>query len=401
MKFFQLVPFLFAALLVAEHASAQYQSQPTEESRKLPPGSAAERKARMSGRANAVAYTKRFDLSGLPHYVPEETPTGKLRVYGNNYVGDTPLGRWWKEAFEKVQPGIQVEYYLPSAAIAIPGLYFGLADVAINHEPSFYDSLGHLRLKGYEPVGFSAFTGSYDYVGWQNNFVIIVNKNNPLAKITLQQLDGIFGSARDGGWLGTTWHPEFSRGSEQDLRKWGQLDLAGEWADKRINVHGYSLRYATAIEFSNKVLQASDKWNGDLHAYGNYRRPDGTTYLEADQIVDQVRKDPTAIGYVRFHQGLPKEIKVLALARTSAGPYVEYRLDTVQNRSYPLWGDQSLWVSVKPGTRMDAKTREFVRFVLSREAQELVQRDGKYLPLTAEAAREELKKLDQFTGVNQ
>jgi len=401
MKSIHFVPFLFAALLLAQHASAQYQSQPTEESKKLPPGSAAERKARMSGRANAVAYTKKFDLSDLPHYLPEEKPTGKLRVYGNNYVGDAPLGRWWKEAFEKAQPGIQVEYYLPSAAIAIPGLYFGLADIAINHEPSFYDSLGHLRLKGYEPVGFSAFTGSYDYVGWQNNFVIIVNKDNPLAKITLQQLDGIFGSARDGGWVGTTWHPEFSRGPEQDIRKWGQLGLTGEWADKRINVHGYSLRYATAIEFSDKVLQASDKWNGDLHAYGNYRRPDGTTYLEADQIIDHVRKDPTAIGYVRFHQGLPKEIKVLALARTSGAPYVEYSIDTVQDRSYPLWGDQSLWISVKPGTRMDAKTREFIRFVLSREAQELVQRDGKYLPLTAEAAREELKKLDRFTGVNQ
>src|SRR3989442_67114 len=224
MKSIHFVPFLFAALLLAQHASAQYQSQPTEESKKLPPGSAAERKARMSGRANAVAYT--------------------------------------------------------------------------------------------------AFTGSYDYVGWQNNFVIIVNKDNPLAKITLQQLDGIFGSARDGGWVGTTWHPEFSRGPEQDIRKWGQLGLTGEWADKRINVHGYSLRYATAIEFSDKVLQASDKWNGDLHAYGNYRRPDGTTYLEADQIIDHVRKDPTAVGYVRFHQGLPKEIKVLPLARTSAPPSV-------------------------------------------------------------------------------
>jgi phosphate transport system substrate-binding protein len=50
---------------------------------------------------------------------------------------------------------------------------------------------------------------------------------------------------------------------------------------------------------------------------------------------------------------------------------------------------------------MDAKTREFIRFVLSREGQELVERDGKYLPLTAGAAREELKKLDPFTGVNQ
>ena len=110
-------------------------------------------------------------------------------------------------------------------------------------------------------------TGSYNYVGWQNNLVIIVNKDNPITRITMKQLDGVFGSVRDGGWVGSTWHPEFSRGPEGDIRKWGQLGLTGEWADKPIGVHGYSLRYATTIEFSNKVLQASDKWNGDLHAY--------------------------------------------------------------------------------------------------------------------------------------
>src|SRR5436190_23140403 len=95
------IPFVLAALLLAQQASAQYQSQPTEESRKLAPGSAAERKARMSARANSVAYTRKFDLSGLAHYVPEQKPTGTLRVYGNNYVGDAPLGRWWKEADRK------------------------------------------------------------------------------------------------------------------------------------------------------------------------------------------------------------------------------------------------------------------------------------------------------------
>jgi phosphate transport system substrate-binding protein len=373
----------------------QSQSQPTEESKKLPPGSAEERKSRMKARANQPAYTKKFDLSGLPHYVPQERPNGKLRIFGNNYVGDAPLGGWWKSAFEKVQPGITIEYNLQSAAVAIPALYYDLADIAINHEPSFYDHLGHLRLKGFEPVGFSVFTGSYDYVGWQNNLVIIVNKDNPITKITMKQLDGIFGSARDGGWVGTTWHPELSRGAEGDIRKWGQLGLQGDWADRRIAVYGYSLRYATAIEFSNKVLQSSDKWNGDLHAYGNYRRPDGTTYLEADQVFDHVRKDPAAIGYARYHGGFPKDIKILAVAKTDAGPFVEYTIDHLQNRSYPLWGDQSFWVSVKPGTKMDPKPREFIRFVLSREGQELVQRDGKYLPLTAGIVHEELKKLEQ------
>lgn len=380
-------------VLATSQAVAQYQSQPTEESKKLPSGSAAERKARMSARASQPAYTKKFDLSGLPHYVPEDKPVGTLRIAGNNYVGDAPLGGWWKDAFEKLQPGIKIEYYLPSAAIAVPRLYFDLADIGINHAPSFYDSLGHLRLKGYEPTGFSVFTGSYDYVGWQNNIVIIVNKDNPITAITMKQLDGVFGSVRDGGWVGTTWHPEFSRAPERDIRKWGQLGLAGDWADKPISVHGYSLRYATAIEFSNKVLQASDKWNGDLHAYANYRRPDGTTYLEADQIVDHVRKDPTAIGYVRYHENFPKDVKILAVSKEDGGPYIPYNIDTLQDRTYPLWGDQSFWVSVKPGAKMDPKVREFIRFVLSKEGQELVEKDGKYLPLTAEVARAELEKL--------
>jgi len=140
------------------------------------------------------------------------------------------------------------------------------------------------------------------------------------------------------------------------------------------------------------VLQASDKWNGDLHTHANYKRPDGTTYLEADQIFNAVRKDPGAIGYARYHDGFPKDIKILAVAKDDASPAVPYTIDTLQKRD-PLWGDQSFWVDVKPGGRMDPTVREFVRFVLSREGQELVQKDGKYLPLTAEAAREELAKV--------
>ncbi len=384
---------LLLALALPALAQTSSQSQPTEESKKLPTGSAAERKERMKVRAASQAYTKKFDLSGLPAYVPEEKVTGTLRVCGNNYVNDAPLGGYWKEAFEKLHPGVKVEYNTPTAAIAAACLYFDKADIGINHELSFYDYLAHLRLKGFEPQGFSVFTGSYNYVGWQNNLVIIVNKDNPIAKITMKQLDGIFGSVRDGGWVGSDWHPEMKRGAGEDIRTWGQMGLTGDWANRRITPHGYALRYASAIEFSNRVLQASDKWNGDLHTYANYKRPDFTTYLEADQIFDQVRKDPAAIGYARYHDGFPKDIKILALAKDANGPYYDYTIDNVQSRAYPLWGDQSFWVSAKKGLRLPAKVREFIRFVLSRDGQDLVQKDGKYLPLTAEAARAELAKL--------
>jgi phosphate transport system substrate-binding protein len=39
--------------------------------------------------------------------------------------------------------------------------------------------------------------------------------------------------------------------------------------------------------------------------------------------------------------------------------------------------------------------KEFLRYVLSQEGQSEVQRDGKYLPLTAGVVRQQIKKLDE------
>ena len=86
-------------------------------------------------------------------------------------------------------------------------------------------------------------------------------------------------------------------------------------------------------------------------------------------------------------------MKVLDLAHDSAGPYYEFSVDNLQRREYPLWGDQSFWVSVKPGTHIDPRVAEFIRFVLSRNGQKLVMDDGKYLPLPAEVVKVELDRL--------
>lgn len=392
------LPLAFAA---PASASAAPQAKPwlknyesNAESRKFPAGSAAERRARMHGVAYSQAYTHQFDLSGLPSYAPKSHPHGTVRICGNNYIGDSPLGGWWKAAFAKFQPGIKVVYDLQTAANGIACLYEGRGDIGADHQPLFYDDLANLRLKGYLASGISVVTGSYDVIGWQNSFAVIVNAKNPATGVTMQQLDGIFGSARAGGWVRTMWDPSLARGPEGDLRNWGQMGLTGDWATRPIDTYGFSLRYSTALEFSDDVLKSSDKWNGNLLAFGNYKRSDGSTYLESDQIVDHVAQDPNGIGYIRFHQDLPKTVKVLAVAKSSAGPFVPLTLETEQERSYPLWGEQSFWVEAKPGTRLDPKVYEFIRFILSRQGQELVQRDGKYLPLTAQIAAEQTRRLD-------
>lgn len=368
--------------------------EPNAESRKFPAGSAAERRARMHAIAYSRMYTRQFDLSGLPSYRPKSHPHGTIRLCGNNYIGDSPLGGWWKAAFHVYQPGIKVVYELQTAANGISCLYEDRGDIGIDHQPLFYDDLANLRLKGFLPSGISVVTGAYDVIGWQNTLAIIVNAANPITGVTLQQLDGIFGSQRAGGWVRTIWHPEFARGPEDNIRMWGQMGLKGPWASRTIDTFGFSLRYATALEFSDDVLKGSDKWNGNLLAFANYKRKNGSTYLESDQIIDHVARDPGGIGYIRFHEDLPKTVKVLAVARNPGGPYIPLTLDTERERTYPLWGQQSFWVEAKPGRPLDPKIYEFIRFVLSRQGQELVKRDGKYLPLTAKAAAQQMRRLD-------
>lgn len=368
------------------------QSIATDEAPKAFSGTAAERRTRLAERAKG-AYSHAFDLSGLTAYAPKAKITGSIRLWGNNYVGDSGLAAAWREAFKRHHPGVEFELVLPTAAVAVPALYFGLTDIGMNHEPTFYDLLGHVRILGCEPTGFSVVTGSFDISGWQNSFAIIVHKDNPLTQITMEQLDGVFGSTRAGGWVGTRWEPAFARGPEKNIRTWDQLGLKGEWVGQRLNLYGYSVRYATALEFSNRVLHGSDKWNEDILAFGNYISPEGKRTLQAEEIISRMRTDRNGIAYIRWQRGFEKDVKVLALANTAAGPFFEFNVENVQARRYPLWGDQSFWVTLKPGAKLEPRLAEFIRFVLSREGQELVMRDGKYLPLPADAAREQLAKL--------
>lgn len=359
-------------------------------------GTAAERHSRQ--RMLPPSYGKKFDLSGLPTYAPRQGLTGKLRIWGNNYILSSGLADAWKREFQSYNPGVDVEMVLPTAAVATASLYMGVADLAMTHEPTFYDSLSHLRILGYEPTGFKAFTGSYDQSGWMNTMAIIVAKDNPLTEINMDQLDGIFGSQRVGGWDGTTWITSAARGPEKNIRTWGQMALTGEWANKPITPYGYAVIYATATEFSRRILGSSGRWAENLRDYGNSRYPDGSPYSQYSQILDNLAKDPYGIAYVRYQKSFPHDkFKVLKLAKDRNSPAVDFTIDNVFNRTYPLSGEMSFYASVKPGGKMNPIAKEWLRYILSRQGQEAIQNvDRKYLPLNGAVVAEGRARLEQF-----
>src|SRR5258707_5088814 len=123
---------------------------------------------------------------------------------------------------------------------------------------------------------------------------------NPVSKLRIEQLDGIFGAQRSGAFQGPEWNTSVARGPEKNIRNWGQLGLTGEWANKPIHVYGYNLRYHIPATFERLVFQGGAKWNEQLGEFTNYKKADGSTELEAKQVGDRVAKDPLGVGYSRI-----------------------------------------------------------------------------------------------------
>jgi len=345
-----------------------------------------------------VYYTNKFDLSGLPSYKPERKVTGTIRMWGANYFTDSPLAGYWEQEFRKWHPQVKFDFHLHSSQHAIASLIFGMSDVSpLGRQITTAERLAFQREFNYQPLGIVAVTGSYTLSGWNPAIGVYVHKDNPLSRLSLRQLDCIFGAERSGGWTALEWDESVARGPECNIRTWGELGLTGEWKDQPIRIYGYTLKYNFPDEIHTRVFNGGFKWNEKLREFANKTNPDGTIYLAGQQMLDELSRDKYAIAYVAGGVAMTTpqhSVKPVALAYKDGGPYVELTLENVQDRSYPMYADVFFFVNRKPGAALDPKVKEFVRYVLSREGQAQVMRDGKYLPLTAEVAREQLKLLE-------
>src|ERR1700730_4482236 len=335
---------------------------------------------KMGQQGTKIYYTKKFDLSGLPPYKPDQRVSGGIRQWGNNYIVN--LVRVWEDGFNKYHPDVKFEDHLKTSEAAIPGLYTHVADIGLLGRQILWDELlAYQREFNGPPMEITVCTGSLNAETFALG--IFVHKDNPLSKLTMEQLDGIFGAERDGGWNGLVWDTSVARGPKKNIRTWGELGWQGEWADKPIHVYGYNLNYHFVDEFDKKVFHGGKKWNEKLHEYANYRNSEGRLIDSHDQFMADLGKDPYGIAYGVISS--TPQTKAVALAGKEAGPYVELNLDNVQNRPYPLIVYIYFSLNRKKGKPLDPRLREFMRYILSREGQEAVMRDGKFLPLTADA----------------
>jgi phosphate transport system substrate-binding protein len=286
----------------------------------------------------------------------------------------------WSDGFHRVHPEIQIEPRLMGSDTAIPGLYSGLADIALlDREENVTDTNGFSRPKGYPFTRFELLNGSLDVEDKSAALAVLVNRENPLSTITLTQLAAVAGCSHDG---------------MRSIHTWGQLGATGVWSTRRVRLYLYDTESGTGAFFLHAVLNGSHKINwSQVRDFKDLKRADGSSYRASQQIVDALARDPygLAVSNLRYAAG---RTKALALSVQDGGPFVLPTRESVIDHTYPLARGTYVFIDRRPGSAIDPRVKEFLRYALSPDGQADALRDHGYLPLAEATRLAQLQKLN-------
>ncbi|MDD3178949.1 MAG: hypothetical protein PHQ04_01215 [Opitutaceae bacterium] len=323
-------------------------------------------------------------VEAIPPYRPEQSVSGTISIWGHGHRQLPWMRRLvtlWEEGFRRFHPSTRIDYQMHGTSSGIPSLFNGLGDIAIIGEEILPEAAAAFeKAKHYPPLGVEICTGSFDVRNFDYAQMFFVHRDNPLTQLTLAQLDAVFGT-------------EHRRGASANIRTWGQLGLTGEWAQQPITPYSWSLDDTFAYFIQQAVLGGSHRWNNALKEYRHIYNSDGTIYDHGQQILDALARDRYGIAISNQRYAGP-EVKPLAIGQRPEGPFVHASKASLIGRTYPLVRTIPAVVDRPPGMPLAPKVREFVRFLLSREGQEVVNQDGRYLPLSSEFIAEQLKKIE-------
>jgi phosphate transport system substrate-binding protein len=320
--------------------------------------------------------------------------SGVIRNAGSSLGG---LLQTWELGFTEQQRGIRFEDDLRSGDAAIGALESGAADLAINgREPVLTEFLSFAEVFGNDgPFQVTVATGSFDVLGRTWAEVIYVNKANPLAHLTMDQLDGIFGAARTGGYQGYKWSSAAARTVAQDIRTWGQLGLEGEWSNKPIDTYGYAPTGMSNF-FELRVFHGGTKWNPNYRQYVETSAKQATEHAGTiDQMLTDLSHDKYGIAWAgTAHARNKPDVKSVAIGWGAGGRFIPCTRATVADRTYPLTRSIFIQMNRPPGTPISPPIKEFLRYILSRQGQSAVANQGEYLPLTQEELDRQVAALE-------
>lgn len=293
----------------------------------------------------------------LPKYQKTAGITGDINSVGSDTLLN--LMTLWTEGFTKLYPNVKPQIEGKGSSTAPPALTAGTAQFGPMSRMMKPTEIDEFEKKyGYKPTPIAVAI---------DGLAVFVNKDCPLDHLTLQQVDAIFSKNR-------------ACGAPSEIVTFGQLGLTGEWANKPISLYGRNSASGTYGYFKEHALCKGDYKD-------NVKEQPGSA-----AVVQGISSDRFGIGYSGIGYKT-SGVKALALAKSEGTPFLNDSPENVLTGKYPLSRFLYIYINRAPGKPLDPLVKEFISFVLSRQGQEVVVKDG-FLPLTAKMVQDELKKLD-------
>lgn len=294
--------------------------------------------------------------SNIKSYAKVGGVSGNLNSIGSDTMNN--LMTFWAEGFNRLYPNVKVQIEGKGSSTAPPAIILGTAQ------------LGPMS-RAMKPTEVDNFEKRYGYKPTQirtslDALAVYVNKDNPIKGLDFSQVDAIFSKTRKGGY-------------REDITTWGKAGLRGEWANRPISTYGRNSASGTYGYFKKKALFKGDYKNTVKEQPGSA------------SVVQGVTEDRFGIGYSGIGY---KTSGVRAVPLVKKGnAYKEAVIENVLNGSYPLARFLYVYINKKPGKPLDPLILEFVKYILSKEGQEVVIKDG-YIPLPASIIEQELEKIE-------
>lgn len=288
-------------------------------------------------------------------YTQVQGVAGSINSIGSDTLNN--LMTFWAEGFNTMYPAVKIGVEGKGSSTAPPALIQGTAQLGPMSRAMTKKEVDNFQAKfGYKPTQFKVAL---------DGLAVFVHKDNPLTSLTLAQVDGIFSST-------------YKRGSK-NLTLWSELGLTG-WEGKAISVYGRNSASGTYGFFKEEAMKKGDFKD-------TVKEQPGTS-----SVVQGVASDTNAIGYGGIGY-LTSGVKALHLGE-KADKSVEPTYANCLDQSYPLARYLYVYINKPAGKPIDKTTQEFLRYVLSKEGQDIVIKDG-YFPLPADVVTEGLDALSK------
>ncbi len=291
----------------------------------------------------------------LPDYVKSAAGvSGSIKSIGSDTMNN--LMSLWAEGYKKNYPNVRIEIEGKGSATAPAALIQGTAQFGPMSRPMKDKEIDEFKKKfGYAPTGLPT---SIDMLA------VYVHKDNPLASLSFEQIDAIFSKTR-------------KRGGTRDIVTWGDLGLTGEWANKPISIYGRNAASGTYGYFKEHALA-----NGDFK--DTVKEQPGSS-----AVVQAVAADKFAIGYSGIGYKTA-DVRALAINAKNNTKPVEAKPEFALDGTYPLARVLFVYINKNPNQPLDPLRAEFIKYMLSKQGQEVVINDG-YIPLPNELAKSGLE----------